>query len=150
MSWWVWAIVILVILGILGNNKENEEKEAAKEANNEAQKRRKEAEDYIMNSGDQEAIKALMLARANPSNYTQTLSSGMNKGNDTLKTALGVMTGVVAGNLIANAITAAQIQGALENMQAEFNKMDFNPFDDSVDSETVADGSEEGFDSIDA
>ena len=43
----------------------------------------------------------------------------MNKGNDTLKMALGVMTGVAVGNLVANAITASAVSNALQNMQTE-------------------------------
>lgn len=89
-------------------------------------RRRQEAEDYIMNSGDAEAIKTLMLARANPANYSQVMAGGMNRGNDTLKTALGVMTGVVAGNLIADAITASAISSALEDMQKEVAAFDHN------------------------
>lgn len=102
MEWWVWLIIIFIIFGMIGSNKEKEEK---KKANEVMLKRRKEAEDYIMNSGDPEAIKMLMLARANPANYSQVLAGGMNKGNDTLKMALAVMTGVAAGNLLSTAIT---------------------------------------------
>jgi len=83
-------------------------------------KRQQDAEEFIMKSGDQEAIKMLMLARANPSNYSNVLEGGMNKGNDTLRTALGVMTGVVAGNMISNAITANAISQALAGMETEF------------------------------
>lgn len=118
---WFWIIV--VILAIIGASNSNKEKAAAakkaEDTNRENQKRREEAENYILNSGDKEAIKMLMLARANPANYSQVLSGGMNKGNDTLKTALGVMTGVVAGNLVANAITASAIESALHDMQAQ-------------------------------
>lgn len=138
MDWWVWAIIGFIVLGMFGNSKEKEEREEARKANNEALRRRQEAEDYIMKSGDQEAIKTLMLARANPSNYTQVMSGGMHKGNDTLKTAIGVMTGVVAGNLIANAITTAQVQNALEDMQAEFKDLDLNPFDNDGGTDDVA------------
>lgn len=145
MSWWVWLIIIFVVLGMIGNNKEKEEK---KKANEEILKRRKEAEDYIMSSGDPEAIKMLMLARANPANYSQVLSGGMNKGNDTLKTALGVMTGVVAGNMISTAITASAISSALEDMQAELNDIDIGSLDaDSFADADIDDGG--GFDDID-
>ena len=126
MDWWVWAIIIFIVLGVIGSNKEKEEK---KKANDEILKRRKEAEDYIMNSGDPEAIKMLMLARANPANYSQVLAGGMNKGNDTLKTALAVMAGVAAGNLISTAITATAISSALEDMQAELSNIDVDSID---------------------
>ncbi len=150
MDWWVWLIIGFIVLGMIGSNKEKEEREETRKANDEALRRRQEAEDYIMKSGDQEAIKTLMLARANPANYTQVMSGGMNKGNEILKTALGVMTGVVAGNLIANAITAAQIQSALETMQADLNKIDLNPFDDSNDTTDDTESSDDNFDSDEA
>ena len=150
MDWWVWLIIGFIVLGMIGSNKEKEEREETRKANDEALRRRQEAEDYIMKSGDQEAIKTLMLARANPANYTQVMSGGMNKGNDILKTALGVMTGVVAGNLIANAITAAQIQSALETMQADLNKIDLNPFDDSNDTTDDTESSDDNIDSDEA
>lgn len=126
MDWWVWLIIGFIVLGAIGSNKEKEEK---KKVNEELLKRRKEAEDYIMSSGDPEAIKMLMLARANPANYSQVLTGGMNKGNDTLKTALGVMTGVVAGILIATAITASAIESALNDMQAELSNLDIGSLD---------------------
>jgi len=129
----MWLLLILFILGMMGNSKEKKEKEAKAAAENETLRRRKEAEDYIMGSGDPEAIKMLMLARANPANYSQVLAGGMNKGNDTLKTALGVMTGVVVGNLVANAITASAISSALDDMQAELN----SPSHDSLASSDV-------------
>ena len=130
MTWWMWAIVILIIAGMFGNSKEQAVKDDAKEA---TAKRRKEAEDYIMNSGDLEAIKTLKLAQANPANYTQSLSKGMNSGNDTLKTALGVMTGVVAGNMISQAINSSAISYALEEMKTNLD----STFDSLTDSDTA-------------
>ena len=134
---WFWIIV--VVLAIIGASNTNKEKAAAakkvEDANRENQRRREEAENYILNSGDKEAIKMLMLARANPANYTQVLSGGMNKGNSTVQTALGVMTGVVAGNLVANAITASAIESALHDMQA---KIDIpSPDISSIDTSSV-------------
>lgn len=102
------------------------DKPAAKREAMKSAIKRQQAEDYIMSSGDPEAIKMLMLARANPANYSQILVGGMKKGNGTLKTALGVMTGVAAGNLISNAITASVISSSIENMQAELNSPSHN------------------------
>ncbi len=114
---WFWIILIgLGVYSLLGNSQEKKE---AQEKKAELLQRQKEAEDYIMKSGDEEAIKMLMLARANPSNYSQVLEGGMNKGNDTLKMALGVMTGVVAGNMISSAITYNAISQALSDMETE-------------------------------
>jgi len=104
MEWLFWIVAVLVGIVMIGSSIEKAEKKAEQ---TEMLKRRKEAEDYILGSGDADAIKMLMLARANPANYSQVLSGGMNRGNDTLKTALGVMVGVAAGNLVANAITAS-------------------------------------------
>lgn len=116
MSWWMWLILVLVIIGMFGNASEASKKKTEQE---EAKRRQKEAEDYILNSGDQEAIKQLMLARANPANYSQVMAGSANRGNDTLKTAAGVMAGVAAGNLVANAITASAVSSALEKAQTD-------------------------------
>lgn len=116
MSWWMWLILVLVIIGMFGNASEARKKKTEQE---EAKRRQKEAEDYILNSGDQEAIKQLMLARANPANYGQVMAGSSSRGNDTLKTAAGVMAGVAAGNLVANAITASAVSSALEKAQAD-------------------------------
>lgn len=58
----------------------------------------------------------------------------MNRGNDTLKTALGVMTGVVAGNMISNAITASAITSAMEDMQTNLDATDHSSFGDTSSS----------------
>lgn len=121
MEWLIIGVIILFIIGAFGKAKEKAEADKKKE---EILKRQKEAEDYILSSGDTDAIKMLMLARANPSNYAQVLQGGMNKGNDTLKTALGVMAGVAVGNLAANAITAAAISSALEGMEEDLASID--------------------------
>jgi len=105
-------------------------------------KRRREAENYILNSGDPEAIKTLMLARANPANYTRIMAGGMDRGNDRgsdiIKTALGVTTGVVAGSLIANAITSSAISSSLDDTQANL---------DAVGHSSISDASYSGSDS---
>jgi hypothetical protein len=88
------------------------------EALEEAKRRQKEAEDYILASGDPHAIKMLMLARANPAHYSQVLAGGVGKGNGTLKMAMGVMAGVAVGNLVANAATAAVLSEALAKFPA--------------------------------
>lgn len=131
MTWWMWLILIFVVIGMFSNN-DNEEKEKQKKEKEDMIKRRKDAEDFIMKSGDEEAIKTLMLAQANPANYAQTLSGGMNKGNDIIKTALGVMTGVAAGNLISTAITASAISTALEDMESDLASLG-DDFDADID-----------------
>ena len=131
MDWLIWLIIILVVIGMFGSNAEKKQK---LEMEQEALRRRTDAENYILNSGDPEAIKMLMLARANPANYSQVLAGGMNRGNDTLKTALGVMTGVVAGNMISNAITASAITSAMEDMQTNLDATDHSSFSDASSS----------------
>lgn len=139
-GWWS-LIGFMIILGQIGMAKEALiDKPAAKRAATKALVKRQEAEDYIMSSGDPEAIKMLMLARANPASYSQILSGGMNKGNNTLKTALGVMTGVVAGNMISNAVTASAIQSALDDIGINSSDggafaevSDDGGFDDDID-----------------
>ena len=146
MSWWVWLIIIVIVLAIIGNNEEKKEKNnkkfsgtlkhlREKENQNEFNttssdifKRKELAEDYIMNSGNFEAGRTLMLAKENPSNYSKVLADGMKKGNSTLKTALGVMTGVIAGNMISNLVTDSlssfEIQNKLDNIQSELNTLE--------------------------
>lgn len=118
MGWIILIVVVLAVLSAMGKSAEAKKKQ---EAVDEAKRRQKEAEDYILNSGDQEAIKMLMLARANPANYSQVMAGGVGKGNDTLKTAVGVMAGVAAGNLIANAATAAVVSEGLSNAHEELS-----------------------------
>lgn len=136
MTWWIWLLLILFFMGIKEEKRKKERERRRNQAEREVQRRRKEAEDFIMSSGDPHAITMLMLARANPANYGQVLTGGMNKGNDTLKTALGVMTGVAAGNLVANAITASAISSALENMETNLASVDtgaLDNFDTDID-----------------
>jgi len=116
MHWLILLVIVFVVVGMFGSGAEAKKK---KDAEIEGLRRRKEAEDYIMASGDQEAIKMLMLARANPANYSQVLAGGMGKGNDTLKTAMGVMAGVAVGNLVANAVTASVISDALASVHTD-------------------------------
>jgi hypothetical protein len=100
MTWWMWLIAgffgVIVILLFIGREKMKQD-----------DKERKEAENFILNSGDPEAIKTMMLARAVPEKAEEILAQSANKDNTVLKTALGVTAGVVAGNLVGNAIAGA-------------------------------------------
>lgn len=120
MGFWGWLIIGILVFGIIGGMSQAKEDKEKKKVEEEALRRRKEAEDYILNSGDPEAIKMLMLARANPQNYNQIIAGGMNKGNSTIDTALGVMTGVVVGSMVSDAIRTATISSALNDMQTSF------------------------------
>jgi hypothetical protein len=115
MTWWMWLLAIgFVLAGLNKGAEENKRKEAEKEAAKEAERRRQEAEDYIMNSGDLEAIKALMLARANPVAQSQFSNGATNGGNSTLKTAAAVAAGVVVGEAVIGAATASAMSSALD------------------------------------
>ena len=93
-------------------SRERRSPSTVREAGKTALQQRKEAEEMILSSGDPDAIKLLMLARENPRNYSQILAGGQKRGNSTLKTALGVMTGVVAGSMIANAMASTSAPSA--------------------------------------
>ena len=125
MEWWGWVIVAVVVLAIIGSV----DKAKKKKKKEEIIQRIKEAENFIFSSGDPKAIQLLMLARANPSNYTQILSGGMNTGNDSLKTALGVMAGVVVGNQVSSAIAASTISSALADFEKELSALDMSSAD---------------------
>lgn len=112
MTWWVWLIVIIFVVGIFGKGEEEKKRQ---QAANEAEKRRKEAEDYIMNSGDPEAIKAMMLARANPVGQGQISNATQSSGNSALKTAAGVVAGVVVGEAVASTVAAAAVSHVLDD-----------------------------------
>lgn len=122
MPWWAWLIVIFVIFGLIGNSNDTKNQQKIREQNEE-KKRREEAEQYILNSGDPEAIKLLMLARAAPANYRQIISGGAKKGNSVLRTALGVATGVVAGNAIAGAMAGNNLSDAMSDTPASFSDL---------------------------
>jgi hypothetical protein len=123
MEWWLWLIIGIIVLGCVLHQQEKKQR-AKQKAQHERLRRRQEAEDYILKSGDEEAIKTLMYARTHPSNYSKIMSGGMNKGNDTLKTALGVMTGMIVGGLIVSALSDAAIQSAVDEMHTDLDSLD--------------------------
>ncbi len=100
MGWIIFIVVVLMIIGAAGKSTEAKKKQ---EAVDEAARRQKEAEDYILKSGDQEAIKMMMLARANPSNYTQVMAAGAGKGNSTLKVDLSEISEGISSSVIETA-----------------------------------------------
>ncbi|MEO5367531.1 MAG: hypothetical protein H7831_14495 [Magnetococcus sp. WYHC-3] len=121
MEWVIGIFVALMIMGAIGNATEKEKQKKEQEEN---LRRRKEAEDYIMSSGDPDAIKMLMLARANPAHYNQVLTGGMNRGNSTLKTAMGVMAGVALGNMLSTAAAAGVVDQAVNGLTSDLNALD--------------------------
>ena len=70
MDWWVWLIIGFFVLGAIGNAEEEGKK---KKAQQELLKRQKEAEDYIMSSGDIEAIKMLVLIQRTIARFLQAV-----------------------------------------------------------------------------
>ena len=112
MEWWMWVILVAGVLSVVGHISQKKER-AAKEKARELLKRREEAENYIMESGYEEAIKTLMLARANPKKYSETLSDGMKNGNETLTTGLGMLTGLATAAISGISIFGRQIAEAV-------------------------------------
>lgn len=134
-GWWS-LIGIFVLFGqVLAAKEALFDKPAAKRAELEAARKQEEAENYIFSSGDPEAIKLLMLARANPRNYSQIISGGVKTGNSTLKTAIGVMAGVAIGDVVSDAI--------LESMQNAGLGEGDGRFDAVTSSEHTSDSTED-------
>lgn len=80
------------------------------------------AEQYILNSGNTEAINSLREMQKNPNSYTEKFKQA-SKGNSVMRTALGVFTGVIAANLVTSAIHQYQLNEALSNFDAELESM---------------------------
>lgn len=60
MEFLFWLVVILVVIGMISSSVEKKkQQDAERQAAQEALRRRMEAENYILNSGDPEAIMAL-------------------------------------------------------------------------------------------
>jgi hypothetical protein len=114
-----WVIIILVILGIIGATNDSAEKKKKKE---EAERQQQAAEDYIMKSGDEEAIKQLMLMKANPSSYQSQFKEAAG-GNSIMRTAFGVFTGFIAADIVTSAIHQHQLEEALANFEAELESV---------------------------
>jgi len=76
------------------------------------------AEQYILDSGDEEAIKSLADMKKDPGTYKEKLKHA-SKDNSIMRTALGVFTGVIAANLVTGAIHQYQMSEALSNFEAE-------------------------------
>ena len=80
------------------------------------------AEQYIIKSGDKEAISMLQKMKKNPRQYNENLKNAA-KGNSVMKTALGVFTGMIAANLVTGAIHQYQLEQALESFSAELENI---------------------------
>jgi len=158
MEWLIGLIVgyIAYALFTRGSNK----KVAGKQGAASIAQQRNMAERHIMQSGDQKAIAALKRARANPTLYCKTLAREARDGNDTLRTALGVL----AGGAIAGMVFHAMDDDAskLEEMQHQLNALESSSeqelhadADEDEDEEEIYDssdfdiGSVDGFESAD-
>jgi hypothetical protein len=86
-------------------------------------KRRRDAENYILASGDEDAIKVLKEAQAHYFTYNSILLNGMKKGNDTLKIALLILSGVIDGKDIPAELDH-DIDEAMKKMEAKLFPMD--------------------------
>jgi hypothetical protein len=117
-----WVIGIIVVLYLIGMSENNKEQKATEKEQEEIKSKQQAAEDYIMKSGDEEAIKKLMLMRADSSSYQQQFKQAAG-GNDVMKTAFGVFTGMIAANLVMDAIYAHQLQEAITAFNVELEGM---------------------------
>jgi hypothetical protein len=91
----------------------------------EVEKRRLDAENYILNSGDEVAVNFLKRARANQHSYIRILSEGKDKGNNTLLTALGILSGMFEDTVPASAVDANGVAKALDSMASELVETTF-------------------------
>jgi hypothetical protein len=117
-----WVIGIIVVLYLIGRSEQDKEQKATQQEQEEIKSKQQAAEDYIMKSGDEEAIKKLMLMRANPSSYQQQFKQAAG-GNDIMRTAFGVFTGMIAANLVMDAIYAHQLQEAITAFNVDLEGM---------------------------
>ncbi len=96
--------------------------------------RRHIAEEYIMKSGDKEAVELLKKIKKQPGNYGNNLKEAA-KGNSILRTGLGVFGGMIAANLVTGAIRQYQLDEALSkfdaNVEGNGGLENFQPVDDS-------------------
>lgn len=79
--------------------------------------RRQEAENYILESGDETAVKVLRQAQANYFCYNSILLDGMNRGNDTLKIALLILSGMVDAKAVPET-TDHDINEAMQKIES--------------------------------
>ena len=123
--------VLVILDGMLdsissGDRKESEEfVDKIKEIfchNPDSQNKKLAAEQYILNSGDEEAINSLREMQRNPSAYKEKFKEA-SKGNSIMRTALGVFTGVIAANLVTSAIYQYQLNEALSSFDADLESM---------------------------
>ena len=89
---------------------------------NQLVEQRKQAEEYNLKSGDEQAIHQLMLARAQPHDYERHLSKMMHQ-NVTIKRALMMMTGMSALGLVVTQVSAADLQDQLNALSSELTQL---------------------------
>lgn len=97
------------------------------------------AEEFVLKSGDGEAIAALKRMQADPRQYEQRFKQAA-KGNSVMRIALGVFTGMIAAELVTSAIYQHQLQEALAQFDMDLASMgglenldvDIAPFDTST------------------
>lgn len=87
-SWWIWVVIIIIFILFLVGVAEKKKRELAKE----------NLENYILTSGDIEAINLLKIAYENPDKFLSVLNGGIAKGNKTLKNAVHIYLNTVGEN----------------------------------------------------
>ena len=83
---------------------------------------RLDAEDYIMRSGDLQAINSLHEMRRNPLRYKDMLRTGATR-NSVLKMAFGVFAGILAADAVRAAMTEYQMKNLLTQLDREIQKV---------------------------
>ncbi len=87
--WWVWAIIIFVLFSVGAAEKAKEEREMQEQIDRRLLAE-ENLENYILTSGDIEAINLLKIAHENPNKFFPILNGGIEKGNKTLKNAVRI------------------------------------------------------------
>lgn len=123
--------ILVVLEGLLESTKKSGREEAlafvekVREIFREGENKRLDstlatAEQFILSSGDKEAIRSLRDMQSNPTTYKEKFAQAA-KGNSVMRTAFGVFTGVIAANAVSNVVSSAIIQSQLEDT---FSKLD--------------------------
>lgn len=124
MDWVFGIIIVLAIFVWIGNATEKNKKEKEQEAEILLRKERAEtARTSILASGDKELIQKLHLMEASYQSAGQTASNQAaaagRSGPGLIGTAAAVAGGMVVGNVISGAVQAAQLEAALQDIQAD-------------------------------
>ncbi len=117
----IWIIVIAAGLWLYSRRQAAPSPPAHGRPSSELDQRRKKAEEHILSSGDPDAMALLAQAQSDPARYSSILEHGMRGGNNTIRTALAMMAGLVIGHMIASSHTDDEITAALDDVRDELD-----------------------------